>query len=169
MSIMMRYTVKGCLGRKTDLREFAKMAESSFTSGGFAMDIPIKGKVVTVPFDWDSYSGSTNEDGTMTVTHGEKTLFSTGAEDELDDCHEEEWGKLGISREDLTAKTLANAVAIREFYVDYCPTSEDMEPTQDETLNDHLYLTELCFIDGNGAEYYVADPVLKETGDLLEL
>lgn len=169
MSVMMRYTVRGCLCGKTDLREFTKIVDGSFSSGGFAMDVPIKGKVMTVPFDWDSYSGGANADGTLTVTHGEKTLFSVGDENALDDCHEEEWRRLGVTREDLTAETLAKTVAIREFYVEYYPTLEDLKLAPKEGTKDHLYLTELCFIDGNGEEYYVADSVLKETGDLLEL
>lgn len=169
MSVMMRYTVKGCLCGKTDLREFAKIPESNFASGGFEMEVPINGRTVSVPFDWDSYSASSNEDGSMTVTHGEKTVFSVCTEDELDDCHEEEWKKLGISREDLTAETLSKTTTIKEFYTEYYPMPEDLEPTPKEDNEDCLYLTELCFIDGDGKEYYVADSVLKETGNLLTL
>lgn len=169
MSVMMRYTVKGCLGGKTDLREFTKMANSSFSSGGFAMEVPVRGKVIAVPFDWASYSGGANDDGTLTTTHGEKTFFSVGAESELDDCYEEDWEKLGISREDLTAETLAKAVSIKEFYVDYEPVPDTIESAPKKDAEDHLYLTELCFIDGDGKEYYVADSVLKEAGDLLTL
>ena len=139
MGIRMQYTLSGRLCNKS-LKEFSDMKDSSFTPGGFAMDVPIHGKTVYVPFDWCSYSASVNEDGTMTVIHGEKTIFSVSAENELDEATE-----------------------IREFYIDYWPAPANAD--SDDTLT----VTKLCFLDDDGTEYPVDDAVLKAAGNVLKL
>ena len=149
MGIRMQYTLSGRLCNKS-LKEFSDMKDSSFTPGGFAMDVPIHGKTVYVPFDWCSYSASVNEDGTMTVIHGEKTIFSVSAENELDDCY-------------LTPEVMAKATEIREFYIDYWPAPANAD--SDDTLT----VTKLCFLDDDGTEYPVDDAVLKAAGNVLKL
>lgn len=168
MSVFMKYTLTGTICGKT-LKEFAKMPQSSFSPGGFQMEIPINGNNICVPFDWPSYSANGNDDGTMTVMHGCKTLFSTGDDSELDDCFEDDWARLGITREDLTAETLAKVSKIVEFYIDYYPYSEDIGINPEDVKEDELYLKELCFIDGNDNEYPVPKSILDATGNLLEL
>lgn len=98
--------------------------------------------------------------------HGCKTLFSTGDDSELDDCFEDDWARLGITREDLTAETLAKVSKIVEFYIDYDLYPEDIGVNPEK---DKLYLKELCFVDGNGKEYQVPKSILDATGNLLEL
>ena len=142
MGIRMQYTLSGRLCNKS-LEEFSDMKDSSFTPGGFAIDAPIHEKTICVPFDWCSYSASVNEDGTMTVIHGEKTFFSVDAENKLDDCYEETWAALGINKEDLT------------------PEAKDPD--------DELYIKRLCFLDDDGTEYPVNDAVLKAAGNILKL
>ena len=162
MGIRMKYTLTGRLIGKS-LKEFSELPNSSFSLGGFAMDIPVGGKTLCVPFDWASYSGAVNEDGDLEIIHGEQTYFSTTDENELDDCYEEEWKKLGICRDDLTPKVMAKATAIREFYIDYWPVSANAD--SDDTLT----VTKLCFLDDNGTEYPVDNAVLKAAGNLLNL
>lgn len=162
MGIRMKYTLTGRLIGKS-LKEFSELPNSSFSPGGFAMDIPVGGRTVCVPFDWASYSGTVNEDGELEITHGERTYFSTTDENELDDCYEEEWKKLGICRDDLTPEVMAKATAIREFYIDYWPVSANAD--SDDTLT----VTKLCFLDDDGTEYPVDDAVLKAAGNLLNL
>ena len=86
MGIRMKYTLTGHLIGKS-LKEFSELPNSSFSPGGFAMDIPVGGRTVCVPFDWASYSGAVNEDGDLEIIHGEQTYFSTTDENELDDCY----------------------------------------------------------------------------------
>ena len=162
MGIRMKYTLTGHLIGKS-LKEFSELPNSSFSPGGFAMDIPVGGKTVCVPFDWASYSGTVNEDGELEIIHGEWTYFSTTDENELDDCYEEEWKKLGICRDDLTPAVMAKATAIREFYIDYWPVSANAD--SDDTLT----VTKLCFLDDDGTEYPVDDAVLKAAWNLLNL
>ena len=162
MGIRMQYTLSGRLCNKS-LKEFSDIQGRSFTPGGFAIDVPIHEKTICVPFDWCSYSASVNEDGTMTVIHGEKTIFSVGAENELDECYEEDWIALGISREDLTSEVMAKTTAIREFAIDYWPVPND----QDQ--DDELHIESLCFLDDDGTEYPVEDTVLKAAGNILKL
>lgn len=181
----MKYTLTGTICGRT-LKEFAKMPQSSFSLGGFQMEIPINEKNICVPFDWPSYSANGNDDGsmtvihgckgsvnikdciagTMTVIHGCKTLFSTGDNSELDACFEDDWERLGITRENLTAETLAKASKIVKFYIDYYPYPEDIGINPEE---DKLYLKELCFMDENCKEYPVPKSILDATGNLLEL
>lgn len=160
MGIRMQYTLSGRLCNRS-LKEFSDIQNRSFTPGGFAMEMPIHGKAVCVPFDWCSYSASVNADGTMTVIHGEKTIFSVSAENELDDCYEEDWIALGINREDLTSETMAKTTAIRDFAIDYWPIPENPD--------DELYLESLVFLDDDGTEYPVNDAVLKAAGNILKL
>lgn len=162
MGIRMQYTLSGRLCNKS-LEEFSDMKDSSFTPGGFAIDAPIHEKTICVPFDWCSYSASVNEDGTMTVIHGEKTFFSVDAENKLDDCYEETWAALGINKEDLTPEAMAKTTAIRDFAIDYWPVPEEQDP------DDELYIKRLCFLDDDGTEYPVNDAVLKAAGNILKL
>lgn len=99
----------------------------------------------------------------MTVIHGEKTIFSVSAENELDDCYEEDWIALGICRDDLTPEVMAKATEIREFYIDYWPAPANAD--SDDTLT----VTKLCFLDDDGTEYPVDDAVLKAAGNVLKL
>lgn len=160
MGIRMQYKLSGRLCNRS-LKEFSDIQNRSFTPGGFAMEVPIHGKTVYVPFDWCSYSASVNEDGTMTVIHGEKTIFSVDAENKLDACYEETWAALGINKEDLTPEAMAKTTAIREFAIDYWPIPENPD--------DELYLESLVFLDDDGTEYPVNDAVLKAAGNILNL
>lgn len=72
MGIRMQYTLSGRLCNKS-LKEFSDMKDSSFTPGGFAMDVPIHGKTVYVPFDWCSYSASVNEERKQSFLSAQKT------------------------------------------------------------------------------------------------
>lgn len=161
MGIRMHYTLSGRLDGKS-LNEFVKIPNYSLSFGGFEFEVPIRGKNICVPFDWESYLGKINPDGTLSGFHGESTFFSTGSDDELDECFEEEWKQLGITREDLTADVMAEAIAIREFYVDY-------EPVADNNDGDELYIQRLSFLDEAGREYEVSDKVLAAAGNILTL
>jgi len=58
---------------------------------------------------------------------------------------------------------MAKATAIREFYIDYWPAPANAD--SDDTLT----VMKLCFLDDDGTEYPVDDPVLKAAGNLLNL
>lgn len=79
--------------------------------GGYSFFV--EGKVL--PFDWDVFTGYKSEDAG-------RFQFETGFgwinDFELSqNCWEEEYAKLGIKREDISAQLLSSAAGIEEFYV----------------------------------------------------
>lgn len=163
MGIRMHYTLSGRLYGRS-LKDFFEIPHysSSIAIGGFEFEIPLNGKSISVPFDWKSCIGLVNPTGTISCLHGERNSFSTGSDDELDDCYEEEWKRLGIKREDLSANVMANVTAIREFHVDYGPVADNND-------GDELYIQRLSFLDETGREYEVSDEVLAAAGNILRL
>ena len=161
MSIRMTCVLSGRLCGMS-LSDFFNKPKFGLSFGGFEMEIPIHGKSIPVPFDWESYIVTLNNDGTLTLRCGESTFFSTGSDEELDDVYEEEWKKLGVTREDLIPETMAESTAINEFYVDY-------EPVPEESDEDVLYIQRLSFLDDAGREYDLSDEVLKKVGNILTL
>lgn len=153
--IRMSYILKGTLAGMS-AKKYLKEDAGYFSVGGFEVLCPINGSDVAVPFDWESQIDEVNEDDTITVTHGITTIF--GGDAELDDCFEDTWNKLGISRNDLTARTLAGMKEILEFHIEY----------ENEDDDDHLELVSLEFCDKN-TTYKVPEDVLKATGNLLLL
>lgn len=155
--IVMEYTLAGKINGKP-AAEYKKL-HYSMSPGGYMFICKIRGKDVAVPFDWSSYAGTYNDDGTITIYAGEKTVWGGGPE--LDDIFEEEWKSLGISRKDLTAKTLAATSAIIDFYIDY-------EEIGDEADNDYLNILSLSLSDETGT-YEVSKEVLEAAGNILKL
>lgn len=155
--LKMRYTLNGKLNGKS-IRDYLESGDDFFSPGGFEFECQINGKDVSVQFDWESYEMSLNDDGSVTVRHGEKTLF--GGEPELDSCYEESWTMEGITREDITAKVLASTSKIVEFYLDY-------DANEDSTM-DSVEITSLELVDETGT-YSVQNTVLKQAGNILRL
>lgn len=90
--------------------------------GGYEFICKIKDRELNIPFDWASTCTLVNDDETITVQNGVFALFD--GDYEIDDCFDDEYAKLGINREDITAEVLAGTSSIFEFYYDYEPVMD---------------------------------------------
>lgn len=119
--------------------------------GGYEFCCLVGGRCINIPFDWESHICNMNlpEDGSISLEEGTKTPL--GGFPELDDIFDEEYKRLGIQREEITAKLLASAVEITEFGLDY--DAEDIS-------KDYLHILELEFEDDTG--------VYKVDGEVLD-
>lgn len=109
--------MEGTIGDYPSLREF-KESENGLGFGGYCFQIPINGKEIDVPFDFPGFVANIQDDGTLLLEAGEDTPFSSGDNSQLEDCWDDEYKELGISRENLTAKVLSSVTKIKEFAVD---------------------------------------------------
>lgn len=113
-------TVDFKLLKKDELGEFVPMCEDEVKSlgiGGFCFGV---GKH-NIPFDWTAYSGGWCENGRLSFVTG----YGWMNDFELDECFDEDYAKLGIKREDISAKILASTHYIEEFYVDFEVATKD--------------------------------------------
>ena len=112
-----------------------------------------------VPFDWDAFSGS-EENNIFEFETG----YGWFNDFELSDCYDGDYAKLGITREKITAEFLASVERINEFHMDF----EDGDGNEiDLGWNDDeeykIMLLEIIFTDLNtGEEYKVKQEVLDE-------
>lgn len=90
---------------------------SSLSIGGYYF--VIHGKEVT--FDWDAFCGD-EKDNIFDFTTGYGFLWN---DFELSDCYDEEYKRLGIAREDITAKFLSEVDKIEEFHIDFIDEDDD--------------------------------------------
>lgn len=100
--------------KRNDFGQFEPLPHEKIDNisiGGYSFFV--EGKLL--PFDWDVFTGYKSDDAG-------RFQFETGFgwinDFELsNDCWEEEYAKLGIKREDISAKLLSTATGIEEFYV----------------------------------------------------
>ena len=109
--------MEGTIGDYPSLREF-KESENGLSFGGYCFQIPINGKEIDVPFDFPGFVANIQDDGTLLLEAGADTLFSLGDNSQLEDCWDDEYKELGISRENLTAKVLSSVVTIHSRFGD---------------------------------------------------
>jgi hypothetical protein len=100
--------------KKNENGEFVPMDYKEALSvaiGSFCFNVRDK----SVPFDWTAYTGSWDDRGYFSFVTG----YGWQNDFDLDDCYDEEYAKLGIKRENISAQMLASAHHINEFYVDF--------------------------------------------------
>lgn len=97
------------------IKDYTK-SDKGLGFGGYCFQIPINGNVMNIPFDFQGFAANVQDDGTLLLEAGADTFF--GHNGELDDCYDQEYEKLGITRDDLTAKVLASVMQIEEFVID---------------------------------------------------
>lgn len=151
--LKMFVTMEGSIGDYPGLKEF-KESDNGLGFGGYCFRVQINGKEIDVPFDFPSFVANIQDDGTLLLEAGANTPFSSGNDSQLEDCWDNEYEKLGISREELTAKVLSSVTEIKEFVVD-C----------DERVN--LKILSIEFFE-DGMVYPVNEDVVKKfsiTGD----
>ena len=83
----------------------------SLSIGGYSFEI----NGDSVPFDWDACSIS-EENGVFDFTTGVGPFFN---DYEIPDYWDEEYKKMGITREEITAEFLASVSHIEEFFVNF--------------------------------------------------
>lgn len=126
-----------------------KRTDGAICFGGFDFEIEKDGKRLNVPFDFLGCVANIKADETIVLEEGAKTFLS-GGNDQLDDCFDEQYAKMGISREDLTADVLAATTKINEFTID-C-----------DDCDVNLNIDSITFIDDNGNEYSVEKQVIEK-------
>lgn len=73
-----------------------------------------------IPFDWDAFSGS-EEDGIFEFETG----YGWFNDFELPDYYDDEYQKLGLSREDITAEFLASVERIDEIHINFVNANDE--------------------------------------------
>lgn len=128
---------------------------SSLSIGGYCF--VVNGK--SIPFDWDAFSGS-EEDGVFEFETG----YGWFNDFELTDCYDEEYQKLGISREDITAKFLASAERIEEFHINFEDANyEEVDLGYNDDEQYKIKLIEISFRNmETNKEYKVQQTVLNK-------
>ena len=138
--------IDGTVGDFPTLKEFCDSGEG-LTVGGFCFRVPVNGKMLDVNFDFPAYAANVLSDNTLMFEAGASTFFSNH-NDHLDECYDEEYAKMGISRADLTGKVLSSATEIRKIDVD-CD------------YNIHLKILDITFIE-DGENYHVDKEVVEK-------
>ena len=108
--------IDGTVGNFTTLKEFRESGEG-LTVGEFCFRVQVNGKMLDVNFDFPAYAANVLSDNTLMFEAGAATFFSNH-NDHLDECYDEEYAKMGISRADLTGEVLSSATEIREVAID---------------------------------------------------
>lgn len=143
--------------------KFVPMGEDEAKSvgiGGFCFSVGDK----QIPFDWTAYSGNWDDRGYYSFVTG----YGWMNDFELDECFDEEYEKLGIKREDISAKMLASAQAIDEFYVDFeveCSDGVDecgVGENTDKSSDYRLELLRVAFEDIETGRTYDINPVVLD-------
>lgn len=98
--------------------------------GGFEVCVPEYKE--SIPFDFEATAKSCNDDGTY--SYGNWDGFLERIYD-VDPCHEEVWAENGLTKEDITAKLLASAERLEEFYFNVCDKNDRMIPCFLEVLS----------------------------------
>lgn len=116
--------------------------------GGFSVQVP--GYKEEVPFDFEATSLITEKDGTYVF--GNADGFVEKIHD-VDPCHEDDWAKNGLKKEEITAKLLGSADTLTEFNFNLC----DM---QDEIIPCFLNVKDMIFFDEVGEKHCIRPDVL---------
>lgn len=132
----------------------------SLTVGGFDFCIDEK----DVPFDFQDHCISkaildgTKVEGLWSYTGGEGGLFRSY---QLDDCFDEDYEKIGISRDILTAKYLSKVSKINEIYIEWENVNfDDYDITSENVV---LLVQNLAFVDvDTNTRYNVSNDVIRE-------
>ncbi len=100
---------------------FVAIPEDDFVGGPFLGGYSFVIGQKVVPFDFSGWSASFNDKGNFEFQTGYGFTKDFG----LDECFDEDYEKLGLKREDVSAQYLASACGIDEFFVDFELSSPD--------------------------------------------
>ena len=127
MEMVMEYQIS------LDNKNFNK-DDYTFDVGGYSFII--NGK--EIPFDFEAYGydiESDNEKVYLTYQSGTGFAFN---EYDVDSCFDDEYTKLGLTRDDITAKFLSSTNKISEFYISLYNLKYDKEESLDKFKIDYI-------------------------------
>lgn len=138
-------------------RALTKDDVEGLSVGGFAFVVDGK----QIPFDWDAASCS-EEKGVFHLETGYGPVFN---DFEIPDYWDDEYAKMGLTRDQITAEFLASATKIDEFFINAYDHDDSEIQIGDNTEADSQYFVELLSITleerDTGKTYDVADDVIK--------
>ena len=147
MKMIMEYKIS------FDCDSFNKETDS-FDLGGY--EFKVNG--LNVPFDFEalSYNVEVKENRlNLTYESGSGTFFN---EYDLDECFDETYEELGLSRDVIDAKFLASATNIEEFYVDFISSCNSIDLTEKNFKIEYINFTDYQ----TGEEFSVNKEVLNK-------
>ncbi len=139
-----------------NFRIVTKKDVADISVGGFIFEIDGK----NVPFDFEA-SGVKIEEGLVNFQSGYGPFFNAHY---LDDSYDDEYEKLGIQRNSLTASVLAATEKIEEFYVTIWDGNGEeygIGVNSDPDADFRLEVIEIEFADENANCYEVASDVIR--------
>lgn len=143
MIVLLKGTINGMLPSEY------KQTGGYLSFGGYNFQCQIGEHSISVPFDFPGFSANVQDDETIRLEAGADTLLSNH-NDYLDDCYDSVYTTLGITRDDITARSLASAVEINEFVVDCDEGDTDLQ------------IQSITFVGDKGDSYEVAQDVIEK-------
>lgn len=124
-----------------------------------------------IPFDWDAFSAS-EDNGIFSFETGVGPFFN---DYEIPDYWDEEYKKIGITREEITAEFLASVNHIEDFFVDFDDRAGEEHGIGwfSDNTDDSQYkinIKDMAFVDvQTGKKYLVVNEVIDRynKGELL--
>ena len=105
--------------RPNVFRQLTKEDVNNLSIGGFAF--VVNGN--SIPFDWDAHCWSERK-GIFHLETGWGSFFN---EFEIPEYWDDEYAKLGLTREQITAKFLASTTQIEDFYLSMFDEADDVD------------------------------------------
>lgn len=125
--------------------------------GGYVFTI----NKATIPFDWDAHSCS-EKNG---VFHLETGYGPFANDFRIPEYWDEEYAEMGLTRDDITAKFLASATEIIDFYVSF-DTDSDLDEgignNKDSDATRRIKLLSVSFEDRESGEVHKVDKAVIE-------
>lgn len=157
MEIMMNATFQILENKNGKLIPLSKKEVGGLSIGGYYF--VIQGK--EIPFDWDAFCGD-EEDNIFEFTTGYGFAWN---DFNLSDCYDEYYTELGITRENITAKCLAEVDEITEFHVNFINENyEECDLGNNADIEQYkIKLLEIVFTDlGTDESFNVRQDVLDK-------
>ena len=163
ISMIITFSLFEKVGNK--LYVLTKEAVNGLSIGGYCFNIDGK----DVYFDWDSFSG-TEKDGIFRLQTGNGGLIK---DYELSDCYDEMYEKMGLSRNQITAKFLASVKEIKEIHINFIDINDDECNFGCNDQDEHflMEIKEICFVDMDatiGGIYSVSQEVINNFNNKLK-
>lgn len=148
--VIMEATFKAVLMTGETLEPYFSGEKGYADIGGFEVRVP--GYKEPIPFDFEATARACNDDGTYTFGNWDGFLERIY---DVDPCHEDDWAENGLKKEDITARLLASADYLEEFYFNVCNMNDREIPCFLEVLK-------MDFWDEQEKGYSITPEVLKE-------
>lgn len=118
--------------------------------GGFSVIVP--GYKLSIPFDFEATAVAVNDDGSYTYGNFGAVLERIY---DVDPCHTDDWAENGLSKGDITARLLAGADELEDFYF-------NVETHSNKEVLAFLEVKEMSFTNEKDETFYIKPSVLME-------